>query len=108
MHLAPASNRIEAERRAAELKALGITDLFVTPETHAKPHTVSVGLFNDEVIARKEVQRLENLGIRGVELEARGGADTTYAAELRGPRAAVEAVVAAADGLPAAQACAVP
>lgn len=110
VHLAPAANRVEAERRAAELKALGVTDLFVTPETHAKPHTVSVGLFKDEAIAREAVQRLANMGIRDVELDPRGAADTTYAAELRGPRAAVEAAAAAAagDGLPPAEACAVP
>lgn len=110
VHLAPAANRVEAERRAAELKALGVTDLYVTPETHAKPHTVSVGLYKDEAVARETVQRLANMGIRDVELELRGAADTTYAAELRGSRAAVDAVAAAAagDGLPAAQACTVP
>lgn len=107
VHLTPAANRVQAERRAAELKALGVNDLFVTSETHPKPYTVSIGVFKDEAIAREAVKRLENIGIKDVEMDTRSGGDAVYAVDLRGPRDAVQSIVAsvAKDGQPAAQAC---
>jgi hypothetical protein len=55
----------EAQQKVAELKALGIEDLFVVQEPKWK-NAISFGVFSDEKLATKLLNELQAKGIRNV------------------------------------------
>jgi hypothetical protein len=66
VYRAPAKSTVEAQKRAAELKELGIEDLFVVQEDKWK-NAISFGIFEDEQLANKLVQELKEKGVKNVE-----------------------------------------
>lgn len=62
----PVKSAAEAQRRAAELKDLGVEDLFVVQEDKWK-NAISFGIFEDEQLATKLVQELQAKGVKNVE-----------------------------------------
>ena len=83
VHIPRHATRAEAEKRAAEIRAKGWTDLFVIGENGARPLTVSLGLFKSAESAAEQKRRIEAKGVRGVAIEERG--DDTHRVEIRGP-----------------------
>ena len=83
VHIPSQGSREAAERRADELRALGITDLFATGERSARPFMVSLGLFKSAESAAEQVRRLKAKGATGIAVEERG--NTTHRIEVRGP-----------------------
>ncbi len=61
----PLKSAAEAQQRAAEIKALGVQDLFVVQETKWK-NAISFGIFEDEQLATKLLQELQAKGVKGV------------------------------------------
>jgi len=66
VYRAPAKSAAEAQKRAAEFKALGVEDIFVVQEEKWK-NAISFGIFEDEQLAEKLVQELRAKGIKNVE-----------------------------------------
>ncbi len=62
----PLKTAAEAQKKAAELKALGVADLFVVQEEKWK-NAISFGIFGDEQLASKLVQELQAKGVKNVE-----------------------------------------
>ena len=62
----PVKTTAEAQKKAAEFKALGVQDLFVVQEEKWK-NAISFGIFEDEQLAEKLVQELRAKGIKNVE-----------------------------------------
>lgn len=62
----PTKTTAEAQKKAAELKELGIEDIFVVQEDKWK-NAISFGIFGDEQLANKLVQELRAKGIKNVE-----------------------------------------
>lgn len=62
----PAKTATEAQRKASELKALGIRDMFVVQEDKWK-NAISFGIFEDELLADKLVQELKAKGVKNIE-----------------------------------------
>lgn len=62
----PVKSAAEAQRKAAELKDLGVEDLFVVQEDKWK-NAISFGIFEDEQLAAKLVQELQAKGVKNVE-----------------------------------------
>lgn len=66
VYKAPLKTTAEAQKRAAEFKALGVEDIFVVQEEKWK-NAISFGIFEDEQLAEKLVQELRAKGIKNVE-----------------------------------------
>ncbi len=62
----PMKSAAEAQKKAAELKGMGINDLFVVQEDKWK-NAISFGIFEDEQLAAKLVQELQAKGVKNVE-----------------------------------------
>lgn len=70
VYRAPLKSTAEAQKKAAEFKALGVRDLFVVQEEKWK-NAISFGIFEDERLATKLMQELRAKGIKGVEKSVR-------------------------------------
>lgn len=66
VYLPPHQTAAEAERRADELRRLGVTDLQVLGESAPLKFGISLGSFRDPNAARARVAALEALGVKGV------------------------------------------
>jgi len=62
----PFKSTVEAFKKAAEFKAMGVTDVFVVQEPKWK-NAISFGIFNDEQLAAHLQKELQAKGIKNVE-----------------------------------------
>jgi hypothetical protein len=60
----PQANRAAAQKKAAELKGLGIDDYFVVPEEGKTQWAISLGVFSTEEAARSRLEALRAKGVR--------------------------------------------
>jgi len=70
VYRAPLKTTADAQKKAAELRALGVKDLFVVQEEKWKNAT-SFGIFEDEQLATKLMQELRAKGIKNIEKSLR-------------------------------------
>ena len=71
VNLAPFANRAAADRRAAELKAQGVTDVSVI-DAGRGAFAISLGVFRSEQAARARGDALAAQGVRNARAEPRG------------------------------------
>lgn len=83
VHIPSLGSREAAERKVAQLRELGVKDLYANSEKSARPFTVSLGLFKSAESAAEQQRRLEAKGVRGIAIEERG--QTNHRVEVRGP-----------------------
>jgi len=81
VYKAPAKSLAEAQKRAAEYKALGIEDLFVVQEEKWK-NAISFGIFEDEKLATKLQHELQAKGVKNVEKTLRNQGKSHYSLML--------------------------
>lgn len=89
----PQSSRAAAQKKAAELKALGVDEYFVLQDEGKMRWAVSLGVFSSEEAAKS---RLETLRAKGVRSAQTGERDTQVAKvwfQLRGGDAAQQAAL---------------
>lgn len=68
VYLPPHKTSAEAERRAEELRKLGVKDLQVMSETAPLKFGISLGSFRDQNAAKAHVAALEKIGVKGVRM----------------------------------------
>ena len=83
VHLPTQPNKAAAEKKAAELKPLGITEFKVLEQGDA--FVVSLGLFRNEQSARDLLQAVQKKGARSAQITEREGPSTRAGVEVRGP-----------------------
>ena len=88
------ASRALAERKAVELRALGVSDLFLMGEDTAHPHAISLGLFKSPEKAEEYLASLRQKGVRQARIQVREAANARHVVELTGGREAVNARVA--------------
>jgi len=81
VYKAPAKTLAEAQKRAAEYKAMGIEDLFVVQEEKWK-NAISFGIFEDEKLATKLQHELQAKGVKNVEKTLRNQGKSHYSLML--------------------------
>lgn len=81
----PLANKAEAERKAGELKQLGVGDLFVMQEAGPNYLAISLGVFSSERRAQERLAELKAKGVRSARLQPRPGKESLFALEARGP-----------------------
>ena len=71
VYLPPLSTRAEADRKVAELRAKGVSELFVIQEPAPMRNAISLGVFRSTEAATHQVETLAARGIKGVKVQSR-------------------------------------
>lgn len=78
------ADRARADKKAAELKTLGVTDYFVVQDG-AHRHAISLGIFSNEKSANDHLNRLREQGVRSASLAPRPDKTAAPTLRLRAP-----------------------
>ena len=89
--------RADADRKAGELRNLGVTDFFIVQEG-ATRHAISLGIFSSDKGAGERLAELKGKGVRSAVVGPRPGKDTLVALQAKGPADKKAAVIAAVAG----------
>jgi hypothetical protein len=84
VHVPPQPNRAAAEKKAAELKALGIKDFYIVQDEGANLHALSLGLFKSEAAANEFLQGLARRGVKSARIEVREASPQQARAIVKG------------------------
>ena len=90
VYIPPLKSKDEADRKAAELKGLGVNDFFVIGAEGPWQWALSLGVFRSDEAARTQLARLREKGVRSAQSGPRGG-DTVFV--INDPSDAVTAQV---------------
>jgi len=82
VHIPSQGTKESAERKAAELRRLGVMDLFIVQDAGPSQYAISLGLFRNEAAAARQLGMLRDRGVRSAQVATRGGA---LRIEVRGP-----------------------
>jgi len=100
----PLSNKAEAEKKAGEVRRLGITQYFIVQDPGPSRWAVSLGVFSSEKAAETHLAALRTKGVRSARVDVRPGAKgATLTVETSGESAlldtAAEVIRAARPGI---------
>jgi hypothetical protein len=93
LRVPPLRNREEAEKKAAEIKKLGVSDYYVVQDQGPNLNAISLGLFRSEQAATELRNRLSKKGVRTMDIQVREKTEKATL-ELRGPAALLEKPIA--------------
>jgi hypothetical protein len=91
VNIPPQGGKAGADRRAAELKQLGLDDFFVVNDANENRFAISLGLFRAEGLAQRQLETLQKKGVKGATVTARENANGARV-ELIGASAQIERV----------------
>lgn len=102
------ASKQDADRKAAELKKLGVPEYFIVQD--AGPHrlAISLGIFSTEAAAYERLEALRTKGVRSARVGERNAETARASLEASGPETQVEAVRAAVAGVASDTAAACP
>jgi len=84
VHIPPQPNKAAADKKAGELKALGIQDFYVVQDEGANRFAISLGLFKSEAAANEYLQGLGKRGVKSARIEVRETAPQPVRAMVKG------------------------
>jgi hypothetical protein len=93
--IAAEDGREGADRRAAELRRLGLTDFYIMPDSSPMHDAISLGIFKTEAAAKAYVGQLIPRGIRSARITERTASTNKVAFRLRDLNTADQAGFAA-------------
>lgn len=97
----PLPSKADADKKAGELKALGVTDYFVIQEAGPNRFALSLGVFSAEAGARDRLAELKSKGVKSARSGPRPGKDALHVLTASGPADRVAALrQAVAEVLP--------
>jgi hypothetical protein len=91
VYIAAEDGRAGADRRAAELRRLGLTDFYILPESSPMHDAISLGLFKTEAAAKAYVGQLISKSVRSARIIERTASTNKVAFRLRDLNAADQA-----------------
>lgn len=98
----PQANKAEAEKKAGELRQLGVNDYFIIQDG-ASRFAISLGVFSSEKGAQERLAEVKEKGVRSARLTPRPGKDSTVNLQATGPAPEKAALLeAVAKALPKA------
>jgi hypothetical protein len=97
VNIPPQGGKAGADRRAAELKQLGLDDFFIVQDAGENRFAISLGLFRAESLAQRQLETLQRKGVKGATVTARENANGARI-ELIGAGAQIERVARDAGG----------
>lgn len=101
----PQASKADAEKKAGEIRRLGVTDYFIIQEAGPNRHAISLGIFSSAQAAEAHLNALRAKGVRSALVGGRSGnGRTAVTVEASGPAALVAAAGEAVRALlPAAR-----
>ena len=90
VYIPPLSGKDAADKKAGELKQLGVTDFFVIQDKSALQWGISLGIFKSEEAARNHLAALNKKGVRSARLGEQGSSVSKFAFQLRSLDAAAK------------------
>lgn len=99
--------RVDAERKAAELKAIGVNDFFVVQEAGPFRWAISLGVFSSEATANSALEALRAKGVRSARVGPKGEARPVVTLNVHAPTSEIAALQALSPGLQSTE-CAPP
>ena len=78
VYIPPLKSRAEAERKAGELRGLGVADFFVLQEPAALQFAISLGVFKTEAAALNQLAQLRAKGVRNAVAGPYGAKSSTF------------------------------
>lgn len=94
VYIPPLANKEAADKKASELKRLGVQDFFVIQDNSPLQWGISLGIFKSEEAARNQLAALNQKGVRSARVGAHTPTTTKVAFQLRGLDAAAKNSVA--------------
>lgn len=82
----PLPNKAAADKKMAELKKLGITDLYLMSEESPDKLAISLGMFSSEQAATEFLHGLTKRGVRQARIQPRSKPAERAQMEVRGPQ----------------------
>ena len=83
VHVPTLGSKEAAERKAAEIRKLGVDDLFIVQDPGPAQFAISLGLYKNEAQANRLLDSLREKGVRSAQVAGRGA--SVLRVELRGP-----------------------
>ncbi len=102
VYIPPQAGKAEADKKAGELRNLGVTDYF-TVQDGPNRFAISLGVFSSEKGAQERLAELKGKGVRSAKLTPRPGKDGSITLEARGSGLRKPILAATAGVLPKAQ-----
>ena len=81
----PLPSKPEADKKAGELRYLGITDYFIIQDNSSNRFAISLGVFSSEKGGQDRLAELKAKGVKSARVSVRPGKDTQYVIEASGP-----------------------
>lgn len=82
----PLQNKAAADKKMAELRKLGITDLYLMSEESPDKLAISLGMFSSEQAATEFLHGLAKRGVRQAKIQPRSKPAEKSQVEVRGPQ----------------------
>lgn len=89
----PLASKAEADKKASELKKLGVEDFQIIQDSGPNHWAISLGVFSSEAGAQKRLAQLKDKGVKSAKQNARNGKEASYTIEARGPAASQQALL---------------
>ncbi len=81
----PLASRAEADKKAADLKQMEVSDYFIVPEAGPNRLAISLGVFSREERAQERLAELQKKGVKSAKVMQRPGKNGHVLLEVRGP-----------------------
>ncbi|AXS80975.1 SPOR domain-containing protein [Dechloromonas sp. HYN0024] len=98
VYIPPLPGKGDADKKAAELRELGISDFFVVPDAPSRL-AISLGVFSTEKGAQERLADLKARGVRSAQMSPRPGKDSQVTVLARGPASEKAALLGAVGQL---------
>lgn len=83
----PLASKQDAERKAGELKKLGVPEFFIVQDPGPNHLAISLGIFSSEEAARERLDALRALGVKSAKSAERNAKPALVALEVAAPEA---------------------
>lgn len=97
IYIQPQASKAEADKKASELRQLGVTDYFIIQDGPNR-FALSLGVFSSEKGGQDRLAELKAKGVRSARLMQRPGKDGTLSLQAEGPAAAQAGLLGALNG----------
>ncbi len=97
VHIPADGGKEAAERRIEILERNGFSDHFIVRESGENQYAVSLGLYRTEELAKRRLESLQKAGIKTAKITTRE--NNVQRMELKGPKKAVESLLATLSSL---------
>ncbi|WP_426194279.1 SPOR domain-containing protein [Massilia sp. DWR3-1-1] len=83
VYIPPQASKEGADKKAGELKSLGVSDFFIMNDSSTMKYAISLGVFKSESAAQSTLAALVKKGVHSARLSPRGGSPARLSFQFR-------------------------